>query len=86
LEEFDFNHARGLKRDIIAHLGTLDIVTAKDNVVFLGPPARRAAQPLGCRLRAQIRLWCVRVSTLIASADTSGIRDEMGRQPSTLPL
>ena len=38
LEEFDFDHARGLKRDIIAHLGTLDFVTARDNVVFLGPP------------------------------------------------
>jgi DNA replication protein DnaC len=34
LEEFDFDHARGLKRDTIAHLGTLDFVTAKDNVVF----------------------------------------------------
>jgi DNA replication protein DnaC len=38
LEEFDFDHARNLKRDTIAHLGTLDFVTAKDNVVFLGPP------------------------------------------------
>jgi len=38
LEEFDFSHARGLSRDVIAHLGTLDFVTAKDNVVFLGPP------------------------------------------------
>lgn len=38
LEEFDFDHARGLTRDTIAHLGTLDFVTAKDNVVFLGPP------------------------------------------------
>ena len=38
LEEFDFDHARGLKRDTIAHLGTLDFVAAKDNVVFLGPP------------------------------------------------
>jgi len=38
LEEFDFEHARGLKRDTIAHLGTLDFVVAKDNVVFLGPP------------------------------------------------
>ncbi|MBC9077536.1 transposase, partial [Mycobacterium canettii] len=27
LEEFDFDHARGLKRDTIAHLGTLDFVT-----------------------------------------------------------
>jgi DNA replication protein DnaC len=38
LEEFDFDHARGLKREAIAHLGTLDFVTGKDNVVFLGPP------------------------------------------------
>ena len=37
LEEFDFDHARGLHRDTIAHLGTLDFVTARDNVVFLGP-------------------------------------------------
>jgi DNA replication protein DnaC len=38
LEEFDFDHARGLNRDTVAHLGTLDFVTARDNVVFLGPP------------------------------------------------
>src|SRR3982074_3607390 len=38
LEEFDFDHARGLKRDVIAHLGTLDFIAGKDNVVFLGPP------------------------------------------------
>src|SRR3984893_4988615 len=38
LEEFDFDHARGLKREVIAHLGTLDFVTPKDNVLFLGPP------------------------------------------------
>jgi DNA replication protein DnaC len=38
LEDFDFDHQRSLKRDTIAHLGTLDFVAAKDNVVFLGPP------------------------------------------------
>jgi DNA replication protein DnaC len=38
LEDFDFDHARGLKRDVIAHLGTLDFVVARENVVFLGPP------------------------------------------------
>jgi DNA replication protein DnaC len=38
LEEFDFDHARGLRRETIAHLGTLDFVTARENVVFLGPP------------------------------------------------
>jgi hypothetical protein len=38
LEDFDFDHQRSLKRDTIAHLGTLDFVAAKENVVFLGPP------------------------------------------------
>ena len=38
LEDFDFDHQRSLKRDTINHLGTLDFITAKDNVVFLGPP------------------------------------------------
>jgi DNA replication protein DnaC len=37
LEEFDYDHARGLKREQVAHLGTLDFVTARENVVFLGP-------------------------------------------------
>jgi len=38
LEEFDYDHARSLKRETIAHLGTLDFITARENVVFLGPP------------------------------------------------
>jgi DNA replication protein DnaC len=37
IEEFDFDHARGLKRDLIAHLATLDFVAGKENVIFLGP-------------------------------------------------
>jgi DNA replication protein DnaC len=39
LEEFDYEHQRSLKRDQIAHLGTLDFVTGKEKVVFLGPAA-----------------------------------------------
>ena len=38
IQEFDFDHARGLKRDLIAHLATVDFVAAKENVIFLGPP------------------------------------------------
>jgi DNA replication protein DnaC len=30
LEEFDFDHARGLRREVIAHLGTLDFVTGRE--------------------------------------------------------
>src|SRR5690242_19850048 len=53
LEEFDFNHARGLKRDTIVHLGTLDFVTAKDNVVFLGPPGTgKTHLAIGIAIRA----------------------------------
>ena len=38
MEEFDFTHATGIKRDQIAHLGTLDFITGKENVILLGPP------------------------------------------------
>jgi DNA replication protein DnaC len=40
LEEFDFDHQRSLRRDVIAHLGALDFVAARENVVFLGPVGR----------------------------------------------
>ncbi len=53
LEEFDFDHARGLKRDVIAHLGTLDFVTGKENVVFLGPPGTgKTHLAIGLAMRA----------------------------------
>jgi DNA replication protein DnaC len=53
IEEFDFEHARALKRDTIAHLGTLDFVAAKDNVVFLGPPGTgKTHLAIGLAMRA----------------------------------
>src|SRR6478736_6445399 len=53
LEEFDFDHARGLKRDQIAHLGTLDFVTGKENVVFRGPPGTgKTHLAIGISIRA----------------------------------
>lgn len=38
IEEFDYDHQRSLKRDTLLHLGTLDFILARENVVFLGPP------------------------------------------------
>jgi DNA replication protein DnaC len=53
LEEFDFDHARGLKREVVAHLGTLDFVTARENVVFLGPPGTgKTHLAIGLAIRA----------------------------------
>jgi DNA replication protein DnaC len=53
LEEFDYDHARSLKRDVIAHLGTLDFITARDNVVFLGPPGTgKTHLAIGIAIRA----------------------------------
>jgi DNA replication protein DnaC len=53
LEEFDFDHARGLKRDAVAHLGTLDFIAEKGNVVFLGPPgAGKTHLATGLAIRA----------------------------------
>ena len=54
LEDFDYDHARGLKRDTIAHLRTLDFVTAKQNIVFLGPPGTgRTHLATGISIRAR---------------------------------
>ena len=53
IEDFDFDHQRSLKRDVISHLGTLDFVDAKDNVVFLGPPGTgKTHLAIGLSIRA----------------------------------
>jgi DNA replication protein DnaC len=38
LEEFDFTFQRSVKRPVVEHLGQLDFLHARDNVVLLGPP------------------------------------------------
>ena len=40
LEDFDFEHQRSVRADVVAHLGALDFIEAKSNAVFLGPPGR----------------------------------------------
>jgi DNA replication protein DnaC len=53
LEDFDFDHQRSLKRDVIAHLGALDFIEGRENVVFLGPPGTgKTHLAIGLSIRA----------------------------------
>ncbi len=38
LEEFDFAFQTSLRRDTVLHLGQLDFLAGKENIVLLGPP------------------------------------------------
>ena len=38
LEEFDFSFQCSVQKTLVLHLGQLDFLSAKDNVVLLGPP------------------------------------------------
>ncbi|MFD4659715.1 ATP-binding protein [Kitasatospora sp. NPDC058444] len=38
IEELDLAHLRGMTRQQLAHLGTLDFIAARENAIFLGPP------------------------------------------------
>jgi len=38
LEEFDFTFQRSVKRQVVEHLGQLDFLHGRENVVLLGPP------------------------------------------------
>src|SRR5947199_5483576 len=92
LEEFDFDHARGLKRDQVAHLGTLDFVAAKENVVFLGPPgtgkthlaiglAIRACQAGHRVLFATAAQWVDRLAAAHHAATLQAELARLGRYP-----
>jgi DNA replication protein DnaC len=38
LDEFDFTFQRSVRKQVVEHLGQLDFLHAKENVVLLGPP------------------------------------------------
>jgi DNA replication protein DnaC len=38
LEEFDFSFQRSVKKTVVEHLGQLDFLHSRENVILLGPP------------------------------------------------
>ncbi|WP_405677253.1 IS21-like element helper ATPase IstB [Streptomyces sp. NBC_01511] len=73
LEDFDHHYPRSLDREAVAMLGKLDFITAKENVVLLGPPGTgktHLAVALGtraCQAGHQVRFatvaeWAARLA------------------------
>ena len=42
LEDFDFSYQRSVRKEVVVHLGALDFVEAKDNVIFLARRGRES--------------------------------------------
>src|SRR5690606_39583358 len=78
LEDFDYDHQRSLKREAIAHLGTLDFVAGKENVVFLGPPGTgKTHLSIGLGIRA------CQAGHRVAFATAAGWADRLATVPAT---
>ncbi|MBF8194561.1 ATP-binding protein [Nonomuraea sp. K274] len=87
IEDFDFDHQRSVKRDVVTHLAALDFIVAKDNAVLLGPPGTgktHIATGIGIRAcqaghRVQFATAAEWVARL-ADAHTAGrLHDELTR-------
>ena len=80
LEDFDFDHQRSVRRDVIAHLGQLDFVDARDNVVFLGPPGTgKTHLSIALGVRACLAGHRVAFATASQWVDRLGAAHDAGR-------
>ena len=87
LEEFDFAFQSSIRRDSVLHLGQLDFLAARENVVLLGPPGTgktHLAVALGIRACLAGQRVAFRTATewvaLLGDAQRSGrLDDELAR-------
>ena len=87
LEEFDFSFQRSIRRDVVIHLGALDFIEAKHNVVLLGPPGTgksHIATALGIRAcqaghRVAFATAAHWVDRLAEAHDRGRLHEELGR-------
>src|SRR5581483_1909036 len=85
----DFDHQRSVKREVIAHLGTLDFVAGKENVIFLGPPGTgktHLATGLGIRAGHRVAFgtaaqWVTRLAEAHQAGRLSDELTRLGRIP-----
>jgi DNA replication protein DnaC len=92
LEDFDFEHQRSVRKEVVAHLGALDFIEARSNAVFLGPPGTGKSHlsiALGIRAclaghRVAFATASEWVDRLSAAHDAGRLQDELralGRVP-----
>ena len=92
LEEFDYSFQRSLKRDQVLHLGTLDFVAERHNVVFLGPPGTgKTHLAVGLSIRAcqaghrvafaTAAQWVDRLAAAHGAGRLQGELTRLGRTP-----
>src|ERR687885_166706 len=93
LEEFDFSFQRSVKKTLIQHLGQLDFLATRENVVLLGPPGTgktHLAIALGVRACLAGQRVHFRTATewvaLLAEAGRQGRLEEELRRLERIPL
>jgi DNA replication protein DnaC len=87
LEDFDFDHQRSARREVIAHLGALDFIEEKANALFLGPPGTgKTHLSIALGIRACLAGYRVAFATssewvarLSAAHDAGRLHDELRR-------
>jgi DNA replication protein DnaC len=93
LEEFDFTFQRSVRKQVIEHLGQLDFLHAKENVILLGPPGTgktHLAIALSIRACLAAQRVLFRTATewvgLLADAQRQGRLDDELRRLERYPL
>src|SRR4051794_26688343 len=93
LEEFDFSFQTSLRRDTVLHLGQLDFLAGRENVVLLGPPGTgksHLAIALGIRACLAGHRVAFKTATewvaLLADAQRHGRLDDELTRLQRLPL
>lgn len=93
LEDFDFDHQRSTRKEVVAHLGTLDFVAARENVIFLGPPGTgKTHLAIALGMRACLAGYRVAFATAsewvdrLAEAHAAGRLGEEMRRLARMPL